>query len=178
MRKLLPLLSAIAVTAALMPAHAKTLMSKQVTFAANPCAAICAYQVPFPTDPNKVSTFDPKKFDATKYDPTVDPTAQACTEPFPAGGYKDVVVRAPKGAHYLIFAGTPTVDWDLFVCAKPHTGNNGPMIAYSANSDLQACQVGCAERAFARVVQYRYYVLRAYNYSDPDSLVATYRFAS
>jgi hypothetical protein len=98
-------------------------------------------------------------------------------------------VRAPKKASWLIFEAWPSVDWDILICrAAPGPGD--AYVAHGANSaaDIDpddppsdtelACAigVGCAETATARIRGGARYILRAYNWSDPEDLPARYTF--
>ena len=195
MRKILILTAIVAAFASMVPAQAGTTYRRTATFKGTPCAATCAYWVPkapsapsAPKVPADPTTADPVAFADKVLDipfgviDSTDSQSAACTAPSPAGSFADVVATAPKGTNYLVFSATPTVDWDLFICAKPTRGNNGKLLAVGANPVADAndptmtCAIGCYEEVHIPVVAGRKYVLRAYNWSDPDNLTAKYTF--
>jgi hypothetical protein len=182
----------------LMPAQAKALARKNITFTAEvPCHFVCAYWT------NPLFAPDPTTFDPTTDDPEAFAdraadralltahagTPAGCTHPTPEGSYDDKVVKAPKKATWLVFEAWPEVDWDIFVCAAPKKGKTGSRyITSGANSagavggsgdDLcsqTADTLGCPEKIQISVKAGRKYVLRAYNWADPSPLRARYSF--
>jgi hypothetical protein len=175
MRKTLVLLVVAAAALGMLPAHAKTLGRKTVTMNATPCAAVCSYNIPHASNP----TLFVSSFLGLNAGDDEKQTAYACTEPEPAGSYADVVAVAPKGAKILILNYQPSVDWDAFICAKPKSGNNGPMVAHESDATFVlggACTVNCKSEAVGKVKPGQKYVIRAYNFDSPDSLKMTYTF--
>ncbi len=177
MRKLLILAVITAAMASITPSQAYVIKKGTKTFRASPCAALCAYWVPnTPADPTKIDpmTYNPETL--------LESTKNACTRPSPAGSWSDLVVTAPLGANLLAFSGTPVGDWDLFICAKPASGNNGRWLGTGANAainltkPLETCVTGCYEKVRIPVVAGRRYVLRAYNWLDTDAFKGTYVF--
>src|SRR5436309_12658768 len=141
MRKLLILLLAVSAAASLVQANAKDIQKKTVTLSATPClVALCPYWQPHASNPTVFLTANTSDADNQKE------SAFACTEPGPAQFYRDVVVTAPKGAKLLVARYTPSVDWDVWICAKPKSGNNGPMLARESGqgSDVTVCQASWA----------------------------------
>jgi hypothetical protein len=171
-RKLLILVVAGAAAASMVPAHAKTIQKKTVTLSALPCLIVlCPNWLPHadhPTGPVPFTEADVQKN-----------LSYACTSPIVSNVYADVVVTAPKGAKILVADYKPTIDWDVFICAKPKSGNNGAMLANenASSSDPTACPTSCKSFASTKVKPGTKYVIRAYNFSDYDSLKLTYTFS-
>lgn len=172
----------------IVPASAgKALVRRSVTFSADPCHVVCPWWVDTGSSvPGDPATFDPLTHPLPVLDSEIE---SGCTSPGPAGSYDDLTVRAPKSARWLIFEAWPSVDWDIFVCMAAR-GPGDRYVAHGANSaaDIDpndppsdtelACSlgVGCAESATARIRGGARYILRAYNWSDPDDLPARYTF--
>jgi hypothetical protein len=177
MRKTLILLVGVAAALAVLPAHAKTISRKTATLSALPCAAVtCSYYTPHTSNPGAFFTqWGYAVDDSYKKDADAE-TAFACTEPLSASTYKDIVVAAPRGSKLLLINYKPTIDWDVFVCAKPKSGNNGPMLASENVPTIDSCQAGCPSYVSLKVKPGVKYVIRAYNFSDYDSLKLTYAF--
>jgi hypothetical protein len=173
-RGFLLLLVATITCLGIIPAHAKALGSKTVTMNATPCAALCSYNVPHASDPTLfVNSELGSAADSERQ------TAYACTEPEPAGSYADVVVKAPAGAKLLVLNYQPSVDWDAFICLKPKSGNNGPMVGRETDATFViggACTANCKSTATAKVKPGVQYVIRGYNFDSPDSLKMKYTF--
>lgn len=187
MRKVLTAIALVATIGSVGTAEGAYTYRRTVTLRADPCAALCSYWVPNtptvkpPTVPADPTTWDPTSEDPLAiYDQLIMATEteeNACRKPSPAGSYRDIVVTAPKYTNMLEFKAKPVIDWDLFICSKPRTGNNGVVLSSGANDTSDTdCQTGCAERALIPVRAGLKYVLRAYNWSDTDPLVATYTF--
>ena len=160
------------------PAHAgfKTVQTKAVRFkAVTPCFTACSYYVS-PHDPATAATAIAFEEDFHKQQ------SYACTNPGPAGSWRDLVLTAPKGATHLKVEATPDVDWDLVLCGKPHHGNNGKLLAWEKQErspsldEEDPCVVGCKDTLLIKVKAGTKYVLRAYSWIDPNDLVARYWF--
>jgi hypothetical protein len=174
MRKLLILLVAVSASVSLVQANAKDIQKKTVTMSATPClVALCPYWQPHASNPTVFVTANIDTEDNQKE------SAFACTEPGPAQFYRDVVVTTPKGAKLLVARYKPSVDWDVWICAKPKSGNNGAMLARESGqgSDPTLCQASCPSFVSTKVKPGVKYVLRAYNFSDYDPLKLTYVFS-
>ena len=174
LRKLLILLVAASAAASMVQANARDIQKKTVTLTATPClVALCPYWQPHASDPTVAVTANISTADNQKE------SAFACTEPGPSQFYRDVVVTAPAGAKLLVARYKPSVDWDVWICGKPKNGDNGPMLAREsgAGSDVTVCQESCPSYVSTKVKPGVKYVLRAYNFSDYDSLKLTYVFS-
>src|SRR5688572_6467037 len=126
MKKMILGMTLVALALSLQPASAKTLTRRSVTFeAAVPCTTLCAYNVDwrFVDDEAVAETKGTQAGPVYKTAPVRGPfrstSPQACSNPFPAGSYDDVVVTAPRYSRTLVFQIYPSVDWDSFICSKP-----------------------------------------------------------
>jgi hypothetical protein len=163
----------VALTIGFGPTQAGTIKKGTLTFNASvPCAvALCSYW--FNEEDPTATAACPA---GTEADACERLSSYACTHPRVEGTYDDKILKAPKGAKLLQLAYTPDVDWDLYICKKPATGNNGTWLASEQVDALTDCQVGCAATLTAKVKAGQRYVVRGYNFSDPSALKATYKF--
>jgi hypothetical protein len=137
----------------------RTLKTIKHTFSSTiPCSQACSYNTPTLSDPLNPLTQD---------------IQLACTAPSPPGSYSDLVVTAPPGANQIFITQTPRVDWDLFLCAKPKSGNNGAYIRKEW-SDPHCLTFACKTTLSAPVVPGTRYVVRNFNVDEsPSATIAS-----
>lgn len=172
-------------------AQAKTIKTHHLTFSgATPCAvAACTYWQPhqespgtFAVLPEAAGTGAPGMESGSSDDAYEKQSAYACTKPGADGTFVDKVVTVPRGATYFRVDYLPDVDWDLYLCAKPKTGNAGRMIANEDYDDTTCADpvgvVACKSWVSSKVKAGQKIIVRAYNFSDPSDLKATAKFYS
>jgi hypothetical protein len=166
------LVALLAVVAGLAPGRAGTIKQGTLTFQASVprAVALCPYWL---NEEDPQATADCASSQSPAVCKTL--TSYACTHPRVEGTYDDNILKAPKGAKVLQVTYTPDVDWDLYICKKPASGNNGPFLA-NEQGVATDCQVGCQATLTAKVKPGRRYVVRGYNFADPGTLTATYKF--
>lgn len=192
MRKFMLAALAVVAAASIVPASAKTISSKTLTFKAQvPCAAVCTYWLPHQESPGTFAVLPWVAGTTNPVDGSALPVIErdedkayakqssyACTQPSPEGSYDDYVVTAPRGSYRMKITYTPTVDWDVYICNKPKSGNNGSLVASETVPYLEECPASCESYVAATVKPGRRYVIRAYNWSDPSDLIARLKFTS
>ena len=149
-----------AISFVMQPAASKTIKAGSMTFEAPiPCTVVCAYWLDIAN-----GVVPGVKF-------------AECPAPFPSGSYADKVLTAPSKARFLTLKLYPTADWDMFLCSKPKSGNNGRLLKEGANDVAGDCQVGCVETIKYSVKPGTKYVVRAYNWSDVPTVKGRYTFS-
>lgn len=153
-----------------------------------PCGMVCAYWIDDPACGFVEEACTEGGLLHTGYDVCRDPgpgyshlPGSADEVPEPAGSnqpraYQDIKIKAPAGYNFAEFRIYPTADWDSFICEGTATSNNGRLLTSGAHSVLAPCDgitgpddpsgFGCAELTRIRVTPGKYYVFRAYNWSD------------